>query len=70
MLPSVDTRGKRYVYMEAGHSAQNIYLEAETLNLATVVVGAFDDEKVKKVLKVKSVPLYIMPIGRRRDGAF
>ena len=63
-------RGKRYIYMEAGHSAQNIYLEAEALNLATVVVGAFDDEKVKEALKVKSVPLYIMPIGRRKDGAF
>ena len=58
-------RGKRYVYMEAGHCAQNIYLEVESLNLATVAVGAFQDKKIKKILNIKSQPLYIMPVGRR-----
>ncbi len=59
-------RGIRYVHIETGHVAQNIYLQAFSLNLGTVVVGAFDDDKVKKVLNMpsKEQPLVIMPIGR------
>jgi SagB-type dehydrogenase family enzyme len=60
-------RGIRYVHMEAGHAAQNVYLQASSLNLGTVVIGAFQDELVKKVLQMsnKESPLYIMPVGRR-----
>jgi SagB-type dehydrogenase family enzyme len=43
-------RGVRYVYMEAGHADQNIYLQAAALNLGTVVIGAFHDDQVKEVL--------------------
>ena len=57
-------RGKRYVHMEVGHVGQNIYLQAKSLGLATVVIGAFTDEAVKKVLNTKEDPLYIMPVGR------
>lgn len=38
----------RYVHIEVGHAAQNIYLQAVSLNLGTVMIGAFNDEKVKK----------------------
>jgi len=34
-------RGIRYVHMEAGHAAQNIYLQSVSLNLGTTVVGAY-----------------------------
>ena len=52
--------------MEVGHAAQNIYLQAVSLKLGTVVVGAFEDEKVKKILNMSEneQPLYIMPIGK------
>lgn len=58
-------RAKRYVYMEAGHIAQNIYLQAVALDLGTVTVGAFTDAQVKKVigLQPNEEPLYVMPIG-------
>lgn len=58
-------RGKRYVHMEAGHTAENIYLQAQTLNLGTVTVGAFKDEEVINLLQIPEShkPLYIMPIG-------
>ena len=60
-------RGIRYVYMEAGHAAQNVYLQAVSLNLGVTVIGAFEDEKVKKVLNLmdNEHPLYIMPVGKR-----
>ena len=57
-------RGIRYVHMEAGHCSQNVYLQAVSLGLGTVAVGAFDDSEVKKALKIKEEPLYLMPVGR------
>jgi SagB-type dehydrogenase family enzyme len=59
-------RGRQYVHMEAGHAAQNVYLQCVSLDLGTVVVGAFQDEGVQDVLELpeKRVPLYIMPVGR------
>ncbi len=58
-------RGERYVYMEVGHCGQNIHLQCEALNLGTVIIGAFEDDKVKKILNIKGEPMYIMPIGRK-----
>jgi len=59
-------RGIRYVHTEVGHAAQNIYLQAVSLNLGTVVIGAFDNEEVKKIMNIgdKEQPLYIMPVGK------
>lgn len=61
-------RGMRYVYMEVGHAGQNISLAAVALNLGTVVVAAFEDAAVAKVLDLPAgeVPLYIMPVGHRK----
>jgi len=62
-------RGRdRYVPMEAGHVAENIYLQAESLGLGTVSIGAFHDDRVREVISVPSeyVPLYVMPVGHVR----
>lgn len=60
-------RGIRYVHMEAGHAAQNISLQAVALGLGTVVIGAFRDDEVKKVVRMPDDerPLYILPVGKR-----
>jgi len=59
-------RGERYVHMEVGHAGENIHLQAVALGLATVEVGAFHDEEVRKALGVDEQikPLYIMPLGK------
>jgi SagB-type dehydrogenase family enzyme len=60
-------RGReRYVCIDLGHSAQNVYLQAEALHLGTCSIGAFDDAKVREVMQLpeNEEPLYIMPIGR------
>jgi len=61
------SRGIRYVHLEAGHAAQNVYLQAVALRLGTVAIGAFDDEGVKRVaqLSAHEQPLYLLPLGRK-----
>ena len=61
-------RGRRYVYMEVGHAAQNVYLQATSRGLATVMVGAFHDQEVSKALRLPRdhAPLGLMPVGHER----
>ncbi len=63
-------RGRQYVYMEAGHAAQNTYLAVTNLGLATVEVGAFIDDSVKKALNFAGdlTSLLVMPIGYPLNG--
>ncbi|MDH4158387.1 MAG: SagB/ThcOx family dehydrogenase [candidate division Zixibacteria bacterium] len=59
-------RGYRYVYVEAGAVCQNIYLEAESLGLGTVVVGAFLDDAVNGLVAIDGrdeAALLLMPVG-------
>ncbi len=58
-------RSIRYVHMEVGSAGENIYLQAESLNLGTVFIGAFDDDEVKKAMGIGEEPLGIMPVGKK-----
>jgi len=61
------SRAKRYVHIEVGHAAQNLLLQAEALNLATVPVGAFSDDEVTRILQLPDdlEPLMLLPVGRK-----
>ena len=59
-------RGKGYVYMEAGHTAQNISLLAVELNLACYCIGAFDEKQMQKLLNTKLTPIYMVAIGEKK----
>jgi SagB-type dehydrogenase family enzyme len=58
-------RGVRYAMIEAGHIAQNIFLQAEALGMGAGIVGAFHDAEVIQVTRtpLSHEPLLIMPIG-------
>ena len=61
-------RGYRYVYMEAGHISQNIGLQAVSLGLGSVGVGAFLDSEVNKLIGVdgsKEAAIYLQAVGTR-----
>ena len=63
-------RAERYVHMEVGHAAQNILLEAVSLGLGAVPVGAFEDARVRQVLKLpeNQAPLMLIPVGQPAQG--
>ena len=60
-------RGKRYVHIEVGHAAENLFLQTEALELVTIVVGAFNDAAVARLLELPGdvEPLLLMPVGRK-----
>jgi len=57
----------RWMYVEAGHAAQNVYLQVVSLKLGAVVMGGFKDEDVRRALNMseKEQPIYIMPVGKK-----
>ena len=59
-------RGVQYVFMEAGHAAQNLLLQAASLKLGAVPIGAFDNQAVIRLMDLSEAetPLYILPVGR------
>jgi SagB-type dehydrogenase family enzyme len=61
-------RAARYVHMEVGHAAQNVYLQAQALGLGTTMVGAFRDGELARVagLPGEVKPLGLLPVGRPR----
>ncbi|MBN1620818.1 SagB/ThcOx family dehydrogenase [candidate division WOR-3 bacterium] len=62
------SRAERYVFMEAGHLGQNVSLQAVTLGLSSVMIGAFDDLKVAGIMDFDNaeIPLYVIPLGYRK----
>lgn len=58
-------RGIRYVHIEAGAAAENLYLQVETLGLGMVTVGAFRDKRVLDLLNLSDryTPLLVIPVG-------
>jgi len=60
------SRAERYVHIEVGAVGQNIYLQCVSLGLGTVMIGAFRDNALEKVLGLPNNenPYAIMPLGK------
>lgn len=59
-------RGYRYVLLEAGHLAQNIYLIATSMKLGCCTVGAFHDDELNELLDLDGTyesVIYCIVIG-------
>ena len=63
-------RSPQYIYLEAGHAAQNMLLQATALGLDGVPVGAFYEEQVSKILQLPLAhyPLYLISLGFAEKG--
>ena len=60
-------RGIRYSHIEVGCAAQNVYLQAVSLDVGTVFIGAFDNSRVRQLLDLddNEHPQCIMPLGKK-----
>ena len=59
-------RGYRYVYIEAGHVSQNLFLQSTSLGLGSVCVGAFYDDKMNALINVDGTDeavIYLHSVG-------
>jgi SagB-type dehydrogenase family enzyme len=62
-------RAYRYVYLEAGHIAQNLALSAISIGLGSCQVGAFFDDEINQILGVDGVDesvIYLSVVGHPR----
>ena len=66
---SYGKRGLQYVHMEVGHAIQNVCLQAISLGLGSVIIGAFNDYDVKEVMnfELDEHPLLILPVGKLKN---
>lgn len=62
-----DARSDRFVAVEVGAAAQNVYLQATALGLGTVIVGGMDADAMAKVLQLpgETKPIISMPVGKK-----
>lgn len=60
-------RGARYVWLEAGHASQNVYLQAAESGLGAVLVAGFDDDRLAgltpRVVPPDRHPLALLALG-------
>ena len=59
-------RAYRYVYLDAGHIAQNLYLAAEALGLGACTIGALFDDRVNSIIGVDGIEetvIYMATVG-------
>ena len=62
-------RAYRYVYLEAGHMAQNLALAATGIGLGSCQIGAFFDDEINQIIGVDGTDesvLYLSVIGHSR----
>ena len=60
------SRTMRYIHIEAGHIAQNVLLQAVSLGLGAVPIGAFKDSAVDRLLGINGkiqVSVYLIAVG-------
>jgi SagB-type dehydrogenase family enzyme len=61
-------RAYRYIYLDCGHIAQNLYLAAEALNLGCCGIAAFFDDEVNDLVGVdgqEETAIYLATVGKK-----
>ncbi len=59
-------KARAFALLEAGHIAQNIHLQAVSMGLGSVPIGAFDANTVQRLCGLATTefePFYIIPVG-------
>jgi SagB-type dehydrogenase family enzyme len=63
-------RGYRYLFLDAGHVMQNLYLIADQLHAGTCAIAAYDDDLMNKALGLdgeEKFVIYLGPLGKLKE---
>ena len=61
-------RGYRYLYLDAGHACQNLYLAAEAIECGVCAIAAFLDDEMNRAIGVdgeEQFVIYIATAGKK-----
>jgi len=61
-------RGFRYLFLDAGHVCQNLYLIAEALDCGVCAIGAFSDDEMNQILNLNEkdqFAIYLASVGKK-----
>ena len=65
-------RAYRYIYLDAGHVCQNLYLAAESIGYGVCAIAAFDDELATTVFELdgkERFMAYMASVGKKLPAA-
>jgi len=63
-------RGYRYLFLDAGHVCQNLYLAAEAIDCGVCAIAAFDDNQLNEVLHLDGkheFAIYLAALGKKQQ---
>jgi SagB-type dehydrogenase family enzyme len=63
MMWRFNERGYRYLYFDAGHVCQNLYLSAEAIDCGVCAIGAFSDDEMNEILNLDGVNEFVIYLG-------
>ncbi|HCJ10105.1 MAG TPA: nitroreductase [Clostridiales bacterium] len=62
-------RGWRYLFLDAGHVCQNLYLAVQAVGAGCCAIAAFDDDRMNRVLGLdgeREFVVYVATVGKTR----
>lgn len=64
-------RGYRYLYLDAGHVCQNLYISAESINCGTCAIAAYSDDELNQILGLdgkEQFVIYLATVGIKEES--
>lgn len=61
-------RSMRYLFLDAGHVCQNLYLAAESIGCGVCAIAAFEDQFMNEVLELDGIDqfaIYLATVGKK-----
>ena len=63
-------RSYRYIFLDAGHVAQNLYLSAESIRCGVCAIAAFSDDEMNRILNIdgkEQFVIYMATVGKKKQ---
>jgi SagB-type dehydrogenase family enzyme len=60
-------RSYRYIFLDAGHVCQNLYLAAESIDAGVCAIASFDDDEINRLLDLdgeNQFTIYLATVGK------